>query len=286
MRNMKDLIVFITVLIFFVVSIILDFYPIISIVLLFLSALTYFINKSFYYKKMALYQREMFIKTLNHDLKVSTLAQIRGLELLLRNASEKNIELIQDVLESCNYTYDMINSLVTTYKISDGETSLFCEENRLEEILDLNNEKFAKLLKKKNLKMKSYILTKDLAFVDKKMLQQAFEILLEVAINYANENSNIISLIRNCNNVFEFSIGFNGNKFDKGEFDNLFNSKSRFSTVGLYIKMQLCKKIIECHGGQILANSKENNINYFTFTLPRRNKKILPSPLFNKHFAS
>ena len=139
---MKDLIVFITMLIFFVVLIILDFYPVISIVLLFISALIYFVNKSFYYKKIALDQREIFIKTLNHDLKVSTLAQIRGLEILLRNAAEKNIELVQDVLESCNYTYDMINSLVTTYNISESKGSLFCEKNRLEKILDLNNEKF------------------------------------------------------------------------------------------------------------------------------------------------
>ena len=282
---MKDLIVFITVLIAFVISIIVDFYPIISIVLLFLSALVYFVNKSIYYKKTALDQREMFIKTLRHDLKVSTLAQIRGLEILLQDASEKNIELVQDVLESCNYTYDMINSLVTMYNISDDVASLFCEKNRLEEILDINNEKFVKLLKKKNLKIKSYILTKDLVFVDKKLLQQAFGILLEVAINYSNENSNIIFLIRNCNNEFEFSIGFNGNKFDKREFDNLFNNKSRFSTVGLYIKMQLCKRIIECHGGQILANSKENNINYFTFTLPSKNKKKVLNPLYHGCFA-
>ena len=33
-------------------------------------------------------QREYFIETLSHDLRVSTIAQIRGLELLKKNVSQ------------------------------------------------------------------------------------------------------------------------------------------------------------------------------------------------------
>ena len=54
-------------------------------------------------------QRENFIKTLSHDIRVSTLAQIRGLDLLQEKYNQE--ELIFDINESCKYSLDMINML-------------------------------------------------------------------------------------------------------------------------------------------------------------------------------
>ncbi len=70
--------------------------------------------------KSALFsQRENFIKTLSHDIRVSTLAQIRGLDLLQSKYSQE--ELITDINESCKYSLDMINMLLNTYRYENGE---------------------------------------------------------------------------------------------------------------------------------------------------------------------
>ena len=57
-------------------------------------------------------QKEYFIETLVHDLKVPTLAQYRGLELLenevVGNLSEEQKELVSQIKYSCKYILDMI----------------------------------------------------------------------------------------------------------------------------------------------------------------------------------
>ena len=63
--------------------------------------------------------RESYISTLNHDLKIPAIAQMRALELLLNentgsiNAVQK--EILTSTLESCRHMYDMLNSLSYSY---------------------------------------------------------------------------------------------------------------------------------------------------------------------------
>ena len=59
-------------------------------------------------------QREYFVETLSHDLRVSTIAQIRGLDLLKKNAlqNDNNLELISEIDKSCKFTLDMMTMLL------------------------------------------------------------------------------------------------------------------------------------------------------------------------------
>ena len=75
-----------------------------------------------------LQQREYFIKTLSHDLRVSTLAQIRGLEALEKT---QNRELIPEIQNSCKYTLEMITMLLNTYRYENGEEVLTREHYNL-----------------------------------------------------------------------------------------------------------------------------------------------------------
>ena len=78
--------------------------------------------------KFCLKQRELFIETLSHDLRVATIAQIRGLELLEKNNSGVVLkDLIQEIKNSCKFSLDMICMLLNTYKYEKGEQVLNCK---------------------------------------------------------------------------------------------------------------------------------------------------------------
>lgn len=226
-------------------------------------------NYLFLYKKFV-NQRKYFIKTLNHDMKVSILAQIRGLELL-QKAGEN--ELVSDIKDSCNYTLDMINMLLNTYRFEDGEQILNYEPFNFSELMIDACNFVQKYALEKNITF-SYNFQKQ-AYIeaDETFLFKALVILLAVSIYYADRNSVINLHFKKSSGMFKASIVYNGKTLTEEERRRMFLKNPRFSTVGHGIKMYLCKKIIEFHGGNIMALNGNERKNSFVFTLPELKKK-------------
>ena len=80
------------------------------------------------FKKITIMQRENFISTINHDLKVPVIAQIRALELLVRenlgglNNNQK--EIINLALDSCRSTYSTLSQILSIYKFENQDMIL------------------------------------------------------------------------------------------------------------------------------------------------------------------
>ena len=74
-------------------------------------------------------QKDFFIKTLSHDFRVATLAQLRGLEYLSKSANfePENTELIAEITNSCQYSLEMISTLINSYLFEKGEQVVNCE---------------------------------------------------------------------------------------------------------------------------------------------------------------
>ena len=72
-------------------------------------------------------QKDFFIKTLSHDFRVATLAQLRGLEYLSKSANfePENTELIAEITNSCQYSLEMISTLInSTSKLLNPQVKL------------------------------------------------------------------------------------------------------------------------------------------------------------------
>ena len=84
-------------------------------------------------------QKEYFIETLTHDLKVPTLAQLRGLELLnselVGTLTPAQRELTSQIEESCKYILDMISMIVNTYKFECGQNKLVYDKFDFSQLL-------------------------------------------------------------------------------------------------------------------------------------------------------
>ena len=131
MSNAKDLLLIILFLSSFFVSMIGEnnLFAFLLICIAFLVGIKKYQNL----KQELLEERNYFIQTLSHDLRVSTIAQIRGMELLRKNPDK---EIIEEVTDSCKYTFDMITMLLNTYRFKSKEDFLQKEIFNLTEIIE------------------------------------------------------------------------------------------------------------------------------------------------------
>ena len=246
------------------------------VVLAILSACIFFIanhmKKYFSLKQELIRQREYFIETLSHDLRVATLAQIRGLDLLDSNESQE--ELVSDIKDSCKYTLDMITMLLNTYRFENGEEVLNYEKFKLSGIVVKCCRDLIKLAEEKGVTLSYEIENVEKLDADKAGISKLVMCLLSTAIFNSDRNSDVNICVSKLYDNFEVTIKYTGEPLTEEECRRMFSNSPRFSTVGHGIRMHLCKKIVDFHGGDIWVTNN-GKTNSFTFILPSTPKRVL-----------
>lgn len=237
--------------------------------------ITNYIVKYKYLKKQIIQQREYFINTLSHDLRVSTLAQIRGLDLLKNN--HDNEELVANIKDSCQYTLDMITMLLNMYKFETGEISLNYEKFKLSEIVSECCSNLSEISSEKGVNISGQIENYDYIEADKEGVSKLTMCLISAALINADKNSTINVNLKKINNNFDVSISYKGVGLSEEDCSKMFSEGAKYSTVGHGIRMLFCKKITEIHGGKIYANNTGDGVNVFSFSLPVECQKA-PAP--------
>lgn len=215
-------------------------------------------------------QREYFIKTLSHDLRVAIIAQIRGLELIQKS---QDLALIPEVNEASKYSLEMVTMLLNTYRFEKGEQILkyeyFSPINVLEKII----KSLDYVLVQKDVKVIFETKTNDLIQADKELFFKLFLIIFTIAILNANEKNELLIEVFSSNSNLNINISYKGRALSDEELKRMFMKNSKFSTVGHGIKMNFAQKIISFHRGKISVIKKMNNENAFMISLPLRQCK-------------
>ncbi len=224
-------------------------------------------------------QRDTYISTLNHDLKIPTIAQIRALELLLDesmgsiNSAQK--EIINSTLDSCRYMYEMLSTITNTYKYENKDFILDCEKIEVLRFVDSCFENSLKKMQDKNIKV--LLRSKDSflnIFADRVQLQKALQNLIDYCVTNAYENTNIICELKRARdeeNIF-ISLVFESPYISAEKLKNMFNMYStpseKMDKVGSGLSLYLAKQIIEAHNGEIIVESNEKNFSSYNIKLP------------------
>lgn len=234
--------------------------------------ITNYIIKYKYLKRQIIQQREYFINTLSHDLRVTTLAQIRGLDLL-KNI-HGNEELVSNIKDSCQYTLDMITTLLSMYKFENGEEHLNYEKFKLSEVISKCCSNLSEICLEKEVNISEQIENYEYIEADKNGISKLVMYLISSALINADKNTNICVNLRKIYNNYEVNISYQGTGLSIEDCNRMFSEGPKYSTVGQGIRMLFCKKIIDAHGGKIYACKNKNKMNHFSFTLPNTHKKV------------
>lgn len=246
---------------------------------------TEFVNRHYEYintERNLQTQRETFVASLGHDLKNPTIAQIRGLELLLKGEfgliNKEQKEILEMILDSCKYMNSMLATLLSTYKNTDGVINLnyntFSFDNLVEECIS----EMIYVAKEKGVNIVfEDILNQNNLEADKVQIKRVIMNLLSNGIKYAYKNSILKIRIKvdnkKANFEFENSSPFIPKDKQQAIFAQYVSYAETHKEIGIGLGLFASKKIIEAHNGRIYVKSYKDERNIFGFTIPVKQTK-------------
>lgn len=222
-------------------------------------------------------EKESFIATLTHDLKSPINAEISALQYLLKKCPNdiKNLqnELLSDLLNSAKYMKQITDKILCHYKQKNNKVSLHKEKvsfsalviSSIEELKYLANEKNLKIQYKTNIE-------NDFVKVDILEMKRVFNNIISNAIEYSEQDGTIDISLELNNQNFICKIKDNGIGIDLSSIGNVFDEYVTFAKklkkTGFGLGLNICKKIINMHNGNISMFSEPNKGTLIQFTIP------------------
>lgn len=221
-------------------------------------------------------QRETYIATLSHDLKTPTIAQVRALELMLSGQfgefNQEQKDMLKLTLDSCNYMYDMVYTLLSTYKFENGDISLNFSSFNLTKTIEESIQEVSNLAEENSITVEFSNDSEYMVVADKIEMKRVVINLLSNAINYAFSNSRVVVSINKSGKNLELLVKNSSPYIEPSVMNGLFRKyvshSDKFNKVGVGLGLYLSKKIVEAHGGKIIAKSFKNQSNIFGFSIP------------------
>lgn len=219
-------------------------------------------------------QKETFLAMVTHDLKSPVNAEISALKLLLGVDELDGVqrEIISDILGAAKYMKNLVDNVLGKYKLENGTMNLhrrlYCLETLIAECI----EEVKYLLNDKGqipvfeCKLQNSEINAD--YVE---LKRVIHNLLVNASEYGHKNTKIEMKLRDCMQRFVFSVKNYGSGIRASDPNEIFNKdfSSTEKRTGTGLGLYIAKRIIDAHGGDIKAKSKQDEYVKITFTLPK-----------------
>lgn len=222
-------------------------------------------------------QKETFVATLTHDLKTPIRAEIRALELLLNgNFGEMKTDqakLVEDILGSSKYMFNMVDNLLAVYRYENGSVTLQKDVFDINSLISECVNELKYIISDKNQELSlNFGDTSSFINADALEIRRVIINLLSNALNYTQENGKIDIKTETNNGKISVTFEDNGRGLSSEEIKTIFeryaSNAKKFRQVGTGLGLYLCKQVVEAHGGEINVESAEGAGSSFTFSLP------------------
>ena len=222
--------------------------------------------------------KDRFFSIIAHDLRAPFQTLLSLSALLSTETEDLSQEEIKDfgkrLYDASVHQFNLLNELLEWAKIQKDDTVLSREKIHLREITESVVTSLHYTAVEKNIKIDNNIDENILAFADSNMIKLVMRNLLINAIKFSNINNGItISSVRK-NEFIMITVEDHGIGIANEDIDKLFRMDIRYTTEGTEsekgtgLGLQLCKGIIEKHGGNIWVESQIGKGSKFIFTLP------------------
>lgn len=210
-------------------------------------------------------EKQDLVYLLSHDLR-NFVGNSKSVALLIleEEPSESITELAQLILQSAEQQYNYIENFIKLLKEQDQIIEKKSENDMVQfsSIFSVVAKQLDQLLSHKNIKLDLSIEVEEaLLKIDKILLIRVLVNLIDNAIKFSFPDSEIKVRVYVQDRKLFFTIADKGLGFDQKQSHELFSKFTKMSKLGTLnepstgIGLYLCKKIIERHDGQILAES-------------------------------
>lgn len=229
-------------------------------------------------------QRNNFIDTLSHDLKIPLIGAGRVLDLLAEGkvgaSTEEREKLLQQLSDNNRDILLRINEIIDTYRYQSelqNERKSFCN---VDLILQEAVVRACVKTREKNLKIKLDSNFTDLFKAKSDALSKLFDNLLDNSIRSTCKDGTISIKTARVDHRLHFEITDSGPGMLDGDKSQLFRRMlkvpgSTDSSHGL--NLYICGEIVRDHGGEIKVEGANGSGTKFSFWLPMKPEKISAS---------
>ena len=218
--------------------------------------------------------RADLLRMISHDLRTPLTSISGNAGLLLENDSaftlEKKKELYQDIYNDAMWLYDLVENLLFITRIENGTMQLNLQPEMIEDIFREAIHHLGRNKRKNNISMH---LEDDLlmANMDARLIIQVLVNLINNAIKYTPENSNISLNAKRVEDKILIEVQDDGNGVLHPEqlFEMFYteNNRSGDTRRGMGLGLSLCKSIVQSHGGTIWVENVKPHGACFKFLL-------------------
>ena len=220
--------------------------------------------------------RRDFVANISHELKTP----IGGISILAEAIAEgsENPELVKNFSERMNIEAarlsHLVQEIIDLSRIQDQNTMQNSEIVLLKKVVDEAIYQSKVRAEKRQVQI-NFVADEDIEFFgDKKQLVIAISNLIENAINYSPERTNVNVVLRKVNEVAEIAISDQGVGIAEADLDRIFErfyrvdpARSR-QTGGTGLGLSIVKHVALKHGGEVKVWSSENVGSTFSLRLP------------------
>jgi PAS domain S-box-containing protein len=219
-----------------------------------------------------------FVANMSHELRTPLQSIIGFSELgVLRGQSTPKLAgMFEDIHAAGQRMLALVNDLLDVAKIESSVGSFHLENFDLRGAVRTVMHELNPLLTAKHLDLQ--LVLDDFPLVvkaDTTRIQQVVRNIMANAIKFSPERGSIyLSLHKHSQELIEMAIADEGPGIPSNELDAIFNpfvqsSKTKDGSGGTGLGLAICKKIVEAHGGSIIAENTERGA-CFRVTLPAR----------------
>ncbi|MGE5362568.1 MAG: ATP-binding protein, partial [Bacteroidota bacterium] len=222
--------------------------------------------------------KDKFFSIIAHDLRSPFQTLLSASEILARDIDSLTVEEIKTLSSGLNASlkkqYLLLTDLLNWSKLQAKDFALEKKMLTLNQLISEVLETLAFSAEEKKIKIQYDIPEGTTVFADNNMLKLVMRNLISNSIKFTNVNGTIDICAGVQGDTAEISVIDDGVGIAAQNITKLFRDDLRYSTIGTGdeegsgLGLNLCREIIEKHGGTIRVESAEGQGSKFSFTLP------------------
>lgn len=219
--------------------------------------------------------RNSLLSAISHDLRTPLATIIGSASTLLEGEghlkTEDKLDLSRVIIDEAERMSNLINNILDMARLDAGVVELNKQWHPLEEIIGTVLTRLHQQLADRVVKVKLPAGI-PMIYVDAVLIEQVLINLLENAIRYTPQGSELEINADLSAYAVEIAVADRGPGIPKGReehlFEKFYQARHEAAQSGVGLGLAICRAIVEVHGGRINAQNRMDGGAVFTFVLP------------------